>query len=74
MTGFERRETLAASIAHMDAADCAFFQGRARDMAGLAAFALGARAFPQAITFQRATAYYAGQARRSLSRLIEAEL
>jgi len=68
---FERRETLAASIARCDRADACFFQQRARDMAALAAFSLGHRAFPDAITFQRASAYYAGEARRCLSHLLE---
>jgi hypothetical protein len=70
-SSFATRETLAVSIARCDAADCAFFQARARDMAALAAFALSHRAFMQAITLQRAAAFYAGEARRCLFKLLE---
>ncbi len=70
-TAFDRRETLAASITRCETADACFFQARACDMSALAAFALGVRAFPEAIAFQRAAAFFAAEARRSLFRLLE---
>ncbi len=70
-TAFDRRETLSASIARCDHADACFFQQRSMEMSTLAAFAVGVRAFPEAIAFQRASAFFAAEARRSLFRLLE---
>jgi hypothetical protein len=71
-SAFDRRETLAESVARLNRADAIFFQTRAADQYKLAEFAFGCRQFPQAITFQRAAAYYAAQALHSLSRFLEA--
>ena len=64
-------ETLAASIGRLDRADAIYWQQRAKDNAALAAYALHIGALSQAAEFQRATSYFAAEALRSLSRLIE---
>lgn len=70
---FERRETLAASIARLDRAEAEYFQERAADNAVLAAYAMGTGApIETAARLQRASAFFSVEARRSLSRLLEA--
>ena len=73
MTPFDTRETLAQSVARLYRADAIYFQQRAANNAALAVYALDTGALDRACDFQRAAAYFAAQAWRSLSRLIEAE-
>lgn len=69
-SSFNQRETLAQSIARLDAVEAIFFQQRAADNATLAAQALVTGApVETAARLQRAAAYFAAEARRSLSRL-----
>ena len=73
MTAFETRETLAASIARLNRTDAAYFQQRAANNSALAAYALDTGAPVETTArLQRASAYFAGEARRSLARLIGA--
>jgi hypothetical protein len=71
-TAFEQRETLAASIARFDREEAVYFQARAADNSALAAYArdTGAPADTTS-SLQRAAAFFGGEARRSLARLIE---
>jgi hypothetical protein len=72
LSSFESRETLAASVARMDASEAIYFQERAADNAALAAYALDMGAPAEtAARLQRAAAFFAGETRRSLTRLLE---
>jgi hypothetical protein len=71
-TTFERHETLAASIARLNRADGEYFAQRAADASTLAAYALDTRAPVETTArLQRAAAFFAGEARRSLNQLLE---
>jgi hypothetical protein len=70
-SAFDQRESLEASIARLYRAEAIYYQQRAADNSALAAFALVSRAFPEASAFQRAAAYFAAEAWRCLSRLLE---
>ena len=70
-SAFDRGETLTASITRLDRADAIYWQQRAKDNATLAAYALDIRALTRAAEFQRTASYFAAEALRSLSRLIE---
>jgi hypothetical protein len=73
-TAFKGRKTLAASIARLDRADAEYFQQRAADNSASAAYALGADAPVETTArLQRAAAFFAGEARRSLFRLLEGD-
>jgi hypothetical protein len=68
----KQRETLAASIARFDREEAVYFQARAADNSALAVYALGAGAPAETTArLQRAAAFFAGEARRSLTRLLE---
>jgi hypothetical protein len=72
-TASEHRETLSVSVARLNRADAEYFQQRAADNSTLAAYALGVGApVETTASLQRASAYFANEARRSLARLIEA--
>lgn len=73
LAGPDFGETLAASIARAYRADAIYFQARAKDNAALASYTLEAGVAFHACRFQRSAAFFAAEAWRSLSRLIEAE-
>jgi hypothetical protein len=72
ITAFDRRETLAASIARMDRLEAGYFQERAANNTTLATLAFEAGDMGRAATFQRAAAYFAAEAHRLIPRLLEA--
>jgi hypothetical protein len=72
-SSFDSCETLGASIARLNRQEAIYFQQRAANNSALAAYALD-RGAPVETTarLQRASAYFANEARRSLAQLIEA--
>jgi hypothetical protein len=69
---FDRRETLAASIARLNRQEAIFFQEHAAEISALAVYARDtAEPAETVVIFQCASAYFANEARRSLARLIE---